>query len=125
MIRVPFAVDPQNTRIELRNPDPAGNVYLQFAIYIAMGMEGIKDELDCSRPDIRCKYEKNTNGRVWDRRFLPKSLFEALVEAERSKFLKKVLGDRIYESYMALKLADWEEHRVHITSRELQNYLSI
>lgn len=125
MIRVPYDTDPRNTRIELRNPDPAGNVYLQLAVYIAMGLAGIKEELDCTRPDMRSTYEKNGNGRVWDRRFLPRSLFEALVEAERSKFLKGVLGDRIYENYMALKKADWEEHRVHITSRELTNYLSI
>ncbi len=125
MIRVPFNVDPRNTRIELRNPDPAGNVYLQFAVYIAMGIAGIREGLDCSRPDVRSMYEKSANGRVWDRRYLPRSLFEALVEAERSRFLRGVLGERIYESYMALKTADWEEHRVHITPRELEKYLSI
>jgi glutamine synthetase len=52
-------------------------------------------------------------------------MYEALVEAERSKFLKEVLGERIYNNYMSLKINDWEDHRVHITSRELNKYLSI
>ena len=126
MVRVPFANSPESTRIELRNPDPAGNVYLQAAALIAMGLAGIKEGLDCGRPDIGSTYKKKeTRYRVWDRRFLPKCMFEALVEAERSKFLKSILGERIYDHYMALKIADWEEHRTHVTPREHQKYLSI
>ena len=62
--------------------------------------------------------------KVWDRRFLPKCMYEALVEAERSKFLKETLGQRIYENYMAVKVSDWEEHRTHVTPREYSKYLS-
>ena len=125
MVRVPYTVDPKNTRIELRNPDPAGNPYLQMATLIAMGLQGIKENLDCGRPDIGSTYRRKYKYRVWDKRFLPKSMYEALVEAERSKFLKTVLGDRIYESYMSLKINDWEDHRVHVTPRELDKYLNI
>ena len=126
MVRVPYSTDPKkNTRIELRNPDPAGNPYLQMATLIAMGLAGIKENLDCGRPDIGSTYRRKYKYRLWDRRFLPKSMYEALVEAERSKFLKNVLGDRIYESYMSLKINDWEDHRVHVTPRELNKYLNI
>ena len=125
MVRVPYTNDPKNTRIELRNPDPAGNPYLQMAILIAMGLRGIKENLDCGQPDIGSTYRRKYKYRVWDRRFLPKSMYEALVEAERSKFLKDVLGDRIYESYMSLKINDWEDHRVHVTPKELDKYLNI
>ena len=41
MIRIPYTARPENTRIELRSPAPSGNVYLQLAILIAMGMRGI------------------------------------------------------------------------------------
>jgi glutamine synthetase len=51
-------------------------------------------------------------------------MFEALVEAERSKFLKSMLEERVYDHYMALKTADWEEHRTHVTPREHRKYLS-
>lgn len=125
MVRVPYTTDPKNTRIELRNPDPAGNPYLQMATLIAMGLKGIKENLDCGRPDIGSTYRRKYKYRVWDRRFLPKSMYEALVEAERSKFLKNLLGERIYDSYMSLKIQDWEDHRVHVTPRELDKYLNI
>ena len=125
MVRLPYTHDSQNTRIELRNPDPAGNPYLQMAALIGMGLQGIKEDLDCGKPDIGSTYSRKYKFRVWDRRFLPKSMFEALVEAERSKFLKEILGERIYNSYMSLKINDWEDHRVHVTPRELNKYLSI
>ena len=124
MIRIPYATDPKATRIELRNPDPTGNVYLQIAVLIAMGLEGIRQALDCGPSMSGSTYSKNYGMKVWDKRFLPKSMYEALVEAERSKFLKQALGDRIYTNYMALKIKDWEEHRTHVTPREHQKYLS-
>ncbi|BDD88435.1 glutamine synthetase family protein [Desulfofustis limnaeus] len=123
MVRIPYAVNPQSTRIELRNPDPCGNPYLQMATLIAMGLRGIEEKLDCGRPDRGSAYGYMRNHRIWDQRLLPKSMFEALVEAERSKFLPEVLGKRIYDSYMALKTADWEEHRTHVTPREWERYL--
>lgn len=125
MVRVPYASNPESTRIELRNPDPTGNPYLQMASLIGMGLQGIKEDLDCGRPDMGSTYKVRRKYRVWDKRYLPKSMFEALVEAERSKFLKELLGERIYNNYMKLKIADWEEHRTHVTPREHEKYLSI
>ena len=125
MVRVPYASNPESTRIELRNPDPTGNPYLQMAALIGMGLQGIKNDLDCGRPDMGSTYKVRRKYRVWDKRYLPKSMFEALVEAERSKFLKELLGERIYNNDMKLKIADWEEHRTHVTPREHEKYLSI
>ena len=125
MVRLPYTHKPESTRIELRNPDPAGNPYLQIATLIAMGIQGIEEDLDCGRPDMTNTYKKKFTLRVLDRRFLPKSMYEALIEAEKSKFLKNFLGERIYHAYMGLKINDWEDHRVHVTPRELDKYLSI
>ena len=96
-----------------------------MATLIAMGLKGIKEDLDCGRPDIGSTYKRKYKYRVWDRRFLPKSMYEALVEAERGTFLKTVLGDALYNAYMMLKINDWEDHRVHVTQRELDKYLKI
>jgi len=123
MVRVPYSNSPNNKRLELRSPDPSGNVYLQMTTLIAMGLAGIKEELDCGRPDSGSTYDKHYKAKVWDKRFLPKSFYEALVEAERSKFLKELLGERIYDRYMELKIADWEDHRVNVTPLELDKYL--
>jgi len=125
MVRVPYSISPANTRIELRNPDPGGNIYLQLAAYIAMGMQGVKEKIDCGSPDIKSTYETKQQKTVWNTKFLPKSLFEALVEAERSQFLADLLGNRLYTNFMELKINDWEDHRTHITSREHKKYLNI
>lgn len=126
MIRIPYTNSPENTRIELRSPDPSGNVYLQFATLIAMGLHGIEERLDCGVPDYGSTYKKKIDSRkIWDERFLPKSLFEALVEAERSDFLKETLGEMAYTNFMNLKIGEWEEHRTHITPREHKKYLNL
>jgi glutamine synthetase len=124
MVRIPHALSPQSTRLELRSPDPCGNPYLQIAVLIAMGLAGIKQGLDCGPPISGSAYRKAWKMKVWDKRFLPKCMYEALVEAERSKFLKETLGERLYENYMALKVSEWEDHRTHVTPLEHSKYLN-
>lgn len=126
MIRVPYTASPDNTRIEIRSPDPSGNVYLQLATLIAMGIRGIEEKMDCGTPDKGSAYDRKIETpKLWDDRFLPKSLFEALVEAERSDFLKEFLGETLYDNYIRLKTREWEEHRTHITPREHKKYLNL
>ncbi len=125
MVRLPYCAGPESTRLELRSPDPSGNVYLQMAALIEMGLQGIRLGLECGPPDAGSVYRSLWDCRIWDERFLPRSMFEALVEAERSDFLRELLGENIYRNYLCLKIASWEEHRTHVTPRELGNYLSI
>jgi len=124
MVRIPFIDSPGNQRLELRNPDPAGNVYLQMAVLIAMGMEGVREKIDCGKSISGSTYKRNMGARVWDKRYLTRSMYEALVEAEKSRFLRRTLGDRLYDSYMDLKVQEWEGHRIHVTEREHELYLS-
>ncbi len=123
MVRIPYCPNPQSTRIELRNPDPAGNVYFQVAILIAMGLEGIRNNITCGEQSTSDISSKDLSTKIWDKRFLPKSMFEALAEAEESSFLKQALGDETYQNFMALKTQEWEGHRTHVTPRELSMYL--
>ncbi|MFP4084250.1 MAG: glutamine synthetase family protein [Desulfonatronovibrio sp.] len=125
MVRIPYATNPQATRLEIRSPDPSGNVYLQMAAYIKMGIQGIREDLECSKPDAGKAYFQSLEKKIWDERFLPKSMFEALVEAEKSTFLKEMLGERLYGNLMAIKTREWEEHRTRVTQRELDMYLPI
>ena len=125
MVRVPYTTSPEATRIELRNPDPAGNVYLQMATLIAMGLAGIEEGLSPDSPDSGSTYEREYEMKVWDERFLPRTFYEALVEAERSAFLKAFLGTKLYDNFMDLKIREWEDDRVHISGREQRQYLSI
>jgi glutamine synthetase len=123
MIRVPYTIAPESTRIELRNPDPAGNIYLQMAVMIAMGLRGIGENLECGEPDVDSTYDRKGGRQVWDERFLPKCMFEALVEAEKSAFLKELLGQDLYDHYMTLKIEEWESYRTDITPKEHTEYL--
>ena len=47
LIRVPLYVQGKEStvRAELRNPDPAANPYLAFAVMLAAGLDGIEKEL--------------------------------------------------------------------------------
>lgn len=124
MVRIPYCDSPASTRLELRNPDPSGSVYLQVAVLIAMGVRGVRDKLDCGKPDVGSMYKKFVKNRILDKRFLPKSMFEALMEAEKSRFLKEVLGDTVYDNLISLKASQWEMHRTHVTGLEHRSYLN-
>ncbi len=123
MVRIPYSASPKSTRIELRSPDPAGNMYFQIATLIAMGLEGIRKNISCGEQSIGGVSSKDLSSQIWDERFLPKSMFEALAEAEKSTFLKQTIGNEAYGNYMRLKTREWEEHRTQVTPRELSMYL--
>lgn len=125
MVRVPYASDPAGTRIELRSPDPAGNVYLQMAVFIAMGLQGIRENADPGDPDNGSVYEHHDGGRVVDRNLLPRSMYEALAEAESGNFLRDLLGERLFGNYLSLKIKEWEFFRTNVTPLEFSSYLSL
>lgn len=123
MVRIPYIDKPANTRLELRSPDPSGNVYLQVAVLIAMGLQGVRDKMNCGKPDAGSTYKKQYSNRIIDRKFLPKSMFEALMEAEKSRFLKEIMGEHLYDNFMSLKTNQWETHRTHVTGLEHRTYM--
>ncbi len=118
MVRVPYAEGAKDTRIEIRSPDPSGNIYIQIATLIAMGLQGVREKADCGAPDIGSTYEKKSASHLMDSNYLPRNMFEALVEAENSQFLKSFLGEPLYSQYMALKVKEWEDYRTFVTPRE-------
>jgi glutamine synthetase len=125
LIRIPHIINPSSMRFELRSPDATGNVYLQFAAMIAMGLKGMEEELDCGEPDDGNNYKLSGAAKMRDDRLLPRDMFEALWEAEESNFLKELLGEELYTNYMKLKMDDWEAYRTHVTSREHKYNLAI
>lgn len=125
MVRVPYAEEANETRIEIRSPDPSGNIYLQIATLIGMGLQGIREKIDCGDPDKGSTYETEDASHLMDANFLPRNMFEALVEAERSRFLKTLLGKPLYDQYMEIKEKEWEAYRTLVTPREHKMNLSI
>ncbi len=125
MVRIPHALSPQATRMELRCPDATGNVYMQFATLIFMGLDGIANKDDAGQPDMGSTYKKDLQPKVRDDRFLPRDFFPALMAAEDSAFMSESLGKELFDNYMKIKIAEWEDYRTTVTDYEHQNYMEI
>ncbi|MDI6708248.1 MAG: glutamine synthetase, partial [Candidatus Thermoplasmatota archaeon] len=125
LIRVP-AGRLLKTRLELRNPDPAGNPYLQFAVMLAAGMKGIKDKIYPPEPVERDIYKMSEEER---KRFgidtLPSNLGHALSLMENGKLVKETLGEHLFKHFLHIKKEEWDEYRIKVTEWEVDNLLPI
>ena len=123
LIRVP-AGRGSKARMEMRNPDPAGNPYLQFAMMIAAGIDGIENNITPPEPiekDIfhMDKEERARNGID----SLPESLGAALEVMSQSDLVRRTLGEHTFNHYLTIKEKDWDSYRTCITDWEIQRYL--
>ena len=116
----------QATRCELRCPDPSCNPYLTFAAMLHAGLEGIEHGYECPEPMERNLYELSHDERA-DRGIeqLPETLGEAIEVLAESDLVRRALGDHIFDRYVELKRAEWEDYRVQVTRWELEKYLPI
>jgi glutamine synthetase len=108
-------VNGENTRVELRSPDPSANPYLSFALCLAAGLDGIKRGL--VPPSV---IEKS---RTEEMESIPETLKESIIALQKDEFLKGVLGKHISERYISVKTAEWDEYRAQVTAWELNEYL--
>jgi glutamine synthetase len=115
-----------STRFEVRNPDPAGNPYLQFAVMLAAGLKGIEEKVEPSEPvevDIyRLKPEDRKRLGIES---LPADLGEALNEFEKSELLRETLGAHVFTHYLYIKRKEWNDYQAHISNWEIENFLPI
>ena len=99
LIRIPATKEEK--RIELRSPDPELNPYIAFTLLIAAALDGIKNKLTPPDAvsenllDAECPTTKNL-------KTLPSSFEEACSIAEKSEFVKKVLGENLLKSFLEL-----------------------
>ena len=123
LIRVP-APRGNETRIELRCPDPSANPYLTLACLLKAGLDGIKNNMTV--PD---SVEKNIFAMTDEEKeklnieSLPVSLDEALKYMKQSELVKETLGDHIFNNYIKAKEVEIEGYRTQISQWELDNYL--
>ncbi len=114
------------TRVELRSPDPACNPYLAFAVMLAAGYEGIKKGYPLPEPVEENIYEMDAR-KLKRKRIdtLPASLLQALSEFKKSKLMKEVLGDHVFNALVSNKTLEWDRFRVAVTDFEIKNYLPV
>jgi len=122
-IRVPAGRGPK-TRIELRNPDPAGNPYLQFSVMLVAGLEGIKNKIMPPEPiekDIfRMSVEERKASGIDS---LPENLGQALDCMRESDMMRKALGDHLFEHFLHIKGKEWQAYRAQVMDWEIKNLL--
>lgn len=128
LVRIPmYKPGKENaTRAEFRCPDPACNPYLAFAVMLAAGLKGIRENYVLPDPvedDIfkmseaereRCGIES-----------LPGNLHEAVLETKKSSLVRETLGDHIFEKFIANKEIEWDHYRTHVSRYEIDKYLSV
>lgn len=125
LIRIP-AERGDNTRIELRSPDPAANPYFALAVCLAAGLDGIKNKL--TPPD---SVDKNIYTMTDSEKLeagiisLPTSLEEAIKNFESSEFMQNVLGQHTSEKYLEAKKAEWNQYNIQVSQWETEEYLHI
>ncbi|MCP4580283.1 MAG: glutamine synthetase [candidate division Zixibacteria bacterium] len=114
------------TRVELRSPDPACNPYLAFAVMLASGYEGVKNNYDLADPieeNIFHMDSQTLKGKKVD--ILPNSLENAVKEFEKSKFMREILGDHVFFKLIENKKVEWDRYRMAVTQFEIENYLPL
>ena len=116
MVRIP---DPG--RFELRLMDGATNPYLAPAGVLLAGLDGIENKRD---PGRRLDINMYTDGHKIKRiRRLPLNLLDAVRLFDKSRVIRAGFGDEVVESYVKLKLDEWQKYASYITNWERENTL--
>lgn len=116
----------KSTRIEFRSPDAACNPYLAFSVILAAGLEGVEKEYEAPDPVEENVYEMTVEER--QRRgigTLPASLLEAIQLTEKSKLVRRALGEHVFSAFIQNKKIEWDRYRTQVTDYEIQRYLPI
>ena len=128
LVRIPvYKPGKENaSRVELRSPDPACNIYLALTAILAAGYSGIEKKLKLSSPvetDIyQMSEEQKSNNNI---ETLPGSLIEAIHETEKSDLVRQALGEHIFTKFIENKKIEWNNYRICVSQYEIENYFSV
>ncbi len=123
LIRIP-ASRGLGTRTEVRCPDPSCNPYLAFAMMLASGLDGIKNDLKVPESVDLDIYEMTPAEReAVGIKSLPANLHEAIEALKANPLAKEALGEHIFEKYVEGKEAEWDAYRTAVTDWEIDNYI--
>ena len=123
-----------STRIELRSPDPACNIYLALAIIQAAGVQGIKENLKFLPPEEKDIYEMSKSEMKKKKiKTLSKNLKEALEHFKKSKLARETLGDHIFQKIIQNKEIEWQKYKKAVGKKfekevspyEIKEYLPV
>ena len=122
--RIPHGTGAKAKRVEVRFPDPAGNMYLTFVALLMAGLDGIKKKMHPGDPLDKNLYDLPPE----ELREVPTvcaSLREALesLDADRG-FLKEggVMDDDFIDAYIELKKEELDRFETHPHPVEFEMY---
>ncbi|MBR3099712.1 MAG: type I glutamate--ammonia ligase [Clostridia bacterium] len=125
LIRIPAARG-MGTRVELRCPDPSCNPYLELAVCLAAGLDGIEKGLTPPAEVTENIFAMSAEERkAKGIESLPGSIKEAVDLMLEDKLICDTLGEHVVPQYTAGKYAEWDDYRTHVTDWELKKYLTI
>ncbi len=118
MVRIP-----EPGQFELRLMDGAANPYLLQAGILAAGLDGIARRRDPgTRLDLNM-YEPGAIPPGTAR--LPLNLLDALRAFDASTMLREALGGGFVDSYVKLRMAEWNDYMRHLTEWERERTLDV
>jgi len=112
MIRVPGS-----GRFEFRLADGATNPYLLPAALLAAGLDGIARGTDPGKPLDIDMYAEGHKAPANTKR-LPLNLLDALRLTAGSNLLRRELGGEFVDSYVKLKMREWNDYAGHLSAWE-------
>ncbi|HEX6940870.1 MAG TPA: type I glutamate--ammonia ligase [Longimicrobiales bacterium] len=124
LVRVP-ARRGKGTRLELRMPDPSANPYLALAVQLGAGLDGIREQMQPPDPVDKNIFELTVRERRHYRiQELPGDLGEALALMKKDPVVRHILGDHVFDYFIAAKEREWQEYTAHVHEWEIERYLA-
>ncbi len=118
MIRIP-----DSDRIEVRLADGAANPYLLQAVLIGAGLWGVENKTDPGKRLDIDMYAEGHTVKIAPR--LPLNMLDALRTFEKNKTMRLILGAEFADSYVKLKMEEWNSYMQHFSEWERQNALDV
>ena len=106
-----YHMNSNDSKEELRFPDPAANPYLAIAVSIAAGLDGIKNHTE---PGKKNNPECDS---------LPGTLKEAIAKFGKDPLMEEVLGKDLLKVYKNIKYDEWSEYMLQVSDWEVSKYL--
>jgi glutamine synthetase len=122
--RIPHGTSPKSKRVEVRFPDPAGNMYLTYVALLMAGLDGIQNKIHPGEPLDKNLYDLPPE----ELKNVPTvcgSLAEAMESLDKDRdFLKKggVMDDDLIDAYLELKREENDRYRMHPHPVEFDMY---
>ena len=123
LIRIPAARG-TGTRIELRCPDPSCNPYLNMAVCLAAGLDGIEKGMTPPAEITENIFAMDGPTReAKGIRSMPGTLREAIDCLISDPVICGALGEHVLSQYVQGKEKEWDAYRTHVSQWEIDRYI--